>query len=120
MAEVEPSTKLSEFSSPNAVPTDWSIGRELLVTAELYWLSTVRPDGRPHVTPLLGVWLEGALYFCTVPDKRKAQNLARNPRCILTTGHNILDGLDLVLEGTGEQGVGALSMDDCLPIANFH
>ena len=49
----------------------------------MYWLSTVRPDGRPHVTPLLGIWLDGALYFCTGPDERKAKNLARNPRCIL-------------------------------------
>ena len=23
----------------------------------MYWLSTVRPDGRPHVTPLVAVWL---------------------------------------------------------------
>ena len=65
----------------------------------MYWLSTVRPDGRPHVTPLLGIWLDGALYFCTGPDERKAKNLARNPRCILTTGCNRLDGLDLVVEG---------------------
>ena len=45
----------------------------------MYWLSTVRPDGRPHVTPLMSVWLEGALYFCTGPDERKAKNLVRNP-----------------------------------------
>ena len=102
MAEIEPVTTLSTFSSPNATPTDWSAGRELLVTAELYWLSTVRPDGRPHVTPLLGVWLEGALHFCTGPNERKSKNLAGNPRCILTTGSNTLDGLDLVVEGTAE------------------
>ena len=65
----------------------------------MYWLSTVRPDGRPHVTPLLGIWQDGALYFCTGPDERKAKNLARNPHCILTTGCNRLDGLDLVVEG---------------------
>jgi hypothetical protein len=31
----------------------------------MFWLSTVRPGGRPHVTPAAGVWLAGALYFCT-------------------------------------------------------
>jgi nitroimidazol reductase NimA-like FMN-containing flavoprotein (pyridoxamine 5'-phosphate oxidase superfamily) len=62
-------------------------------------LSTVRPDGRPHVTPLLGVWLDGALYFCTGSNERKAKNLAQNSGCVLTTGHNSLDGLDLVVEG---------------------
>ena len=100
MLEREPETKLSPgFSSDAAVATEWVQGRRDLEEAELYWLSTVRPDGRPHVTPLLGIWLEGALYFCTGPDERKAKNLEQNQQCILTTGSNDLDGLDLVIEG---------------------
>jgi general stress protein 26 len=102
MAEPVPVTELSAFSSPNATPTEWSQARAELADAEVYWLSTVRPDGRPHVTPLLGVWLEGALYFCTGPQERKAKNLAGNPHCILTTGRSTLDGLDLVIEGTAK------------------
>jgi len=81
------------------VATEWVQGRRDLEEAELYWLSTVRPDGRPHVTPLLGIWLDGALYFCTGSDERKAKNLEQNQQCILTTGSNNLDGLDLVVEG---------------------
>jgi hypothetical protein len=69
MAEPVPVTELSDFSSPNATPTEWSQARDELADAEVYWLSTVRPDGRPHVTPLLGIWLEDALYFCTGPDE---------------------------------------------------
>jgi hypothetical protein len=66
----------------------------------VYWLATVRPDGRPHVTPLIAVWLEGALYFCTGEDERKAKNLTDNAHCILTTGCNTFnEGLDLVVEG---------------------
>jgi uncharacterized pyridoxamine 5'-phosphate oxidase family protein len=99
MAEQEPLTELSSFSSPDAVPTPWRAGRQQLQDAELYWLSTVHPDGRPHVTPLLGVWLDGALYFCTGSDERKAKNLTANPNCSLTTGRNTLEGLDLVIEG---------------------
>jgi nitroimidazol reductase NimA-like FMN-containing flavoprotein (pyridoxamine 5'-phosphate oxidase superfamily) len=76
MVEPEPTTELSAFSSPNAMPTEWARGRATLASADLYWLSTVRPDGRPHVTPLLGVWFAAALYFCTGPDERKAKNLA--------------------------------------------
>jgi hypothetical protein len=76
MAEPVPVTELSDFSSPNATPTEWSQARDELADAEVYWLSTVRPDGRPHVTPLLGIWLEDALYFCTGPDERKAKNWA--------------------------------------------
>jgi Pyridoxamine 5'-phosphate oxidase len=102
MPESVPVTELSSFSSPNASPTDWSRALHELAAAEVYWLSTVRPDGRPHVTPLLGIWLEGALYFCTGSNERKAKNLSTNRHCVLTTGRNTLDGLDLVIEGTGE------------------
>jgi len=105
MIEIEPVTLLSAFSSPNAVPTEWSRARTELAAAEVYWLSTVRPDGRPHVTPLLGIWLDGALYFCTGPDERKAKNLEENHHCVLTTGRNTLDGLDLVIEGTAKKSV---------------
>ncbi len=99
MVERGPVTTLSGFSSDDAVPTEWARGRKDLQDAELYWLSTVRPDGRPHVTPLLGIWLDGALYFCTGANERKAKNLSRNAHCILTTGCNRLNGLDLVVEG---------------------
>src|ERR1035438_3011736 len=106
MAEPGPVTELSAFSSDDAIPTEWRQGRRELRDAKVYWLSTVRPDGRPHVTPLLGVWLDGALYFCTGPDERKAKNLSENLHCVLTTGHNTLEGLDLVLEGTAEKTSG--------------
>jgi nitroimidazol reductase NimA-like FMN-containing flavoprotein (pyridoxamine 5'-phosphate oxidase superfamily) len=99
MVEQEPVTELGPFSSGDAVPTGWARARGDLQDAQVYWLSTVRPDGRPHVTPLLGVWLGGALYFCTGPSERKANNLAQNPHCVLTTGCNTLVGLDLVVEG---------------------
>ena len=88
------------FSSPGAVATTWATGSLTLEKAEIYWVSSVRPDGRPHVTPLLGVWLDGAMYFCTGDQERKARNLELNPQCILTTGANNLDGLDVVVEGT--------------------
>ncbi|MFF8814534.1 pyridoxamine 5'-phosphate oxidase family protein [Streptomyces pactum] len=97
----EPTAELDpRYSVTGAAPTDWSEARERLESAEVYWLSTVRPDGRPHVTPLLSVWLDDALHFCTGPQERKARNLAANPNCVLTTGHNALgEGLDLVVEG---------------------
>jgi nitroimidazol reductase NimA-like FMN-containing flavoprotein (pyridoxamine 5'-phosphate oxidase superfamily) len=101
MARNEPVSELQQqFSSDDATPTAWAEARAHLEQAAIFWLTTVRPDGRPHVTPLLSVWLDGALYFCTGPSERKAKNLARNAHCILTTGCNALDvGLDLVVEG---------------------
>ena len=80
MATARPETKLdSRYSSLDATATGWEQARELLARAELYWISTVRPDGRPHVTPLIAVWLDGALYFSTGEEERKARNLAANP-----------------------------------------
>src|ERR1700677_3331371 len=102
MVEQQPVAALSPFSSPNAVPTEWSRARTELANAEVYWLSTIRPDGRPHVTPLLGIWLVGGFYFCTGPNERKAKNLRTNRQCLVTTGRNTLEGLDLVLEGMAE------------------
>ena len=101
MADENPVAELDRrFSSDEAHPTPWAAARECLEQAGVAWLSTVRPDGRPHVTPLMAVWLDGALYFCTGADERKTKNLARNRHCVLTTGCNTLDeGLDLVVEG---------------------
>jgi hypothetical protein len=73
-----------------------------LASAEVFWLSTVRPDGRPHVTPLLGAWLGGSFWFCTGPGERKAANIAANPSCAVTTGHNGLVGLDVVIDGVAD------------------
>ena len=102
MAGREPVGELdARFSSPGANPTPWREALAQLSEAEVFWLSTVRPDGRPHVTPLLAVWNENALYFTTGPEERKARNLEQNTHCVLTTGHNGLDdGLDVVVEGT--------------------
>jgi nitroimidazol reductase NimA-like FMN-containing flavoprotein (pyridoxamine 5'-phosphate oxidase superfamily) len=98
---MEPRTELNAgFSSEGAHPTDWADGRQHLEEAEVFWLSTVRPDGRPHVTPLLAVWCADAMYFCTGSEERKAKNLKQNQHCILMTGRNILDEtLDVVVEG---------------------
>jgi hypothetical protein len=94
----------TRFSSAGARATQWPEARAELERAEVFWISTVRPDGRPHVTPLIAVWLEGALYFCTGPAEQKARNLAQNPSCVLMTGCNTLDrGLDLVVEGDAER-----------------
>jgi nitroimidazol reductase NimA-like FMN-containing flavoprotein (pyridoxamine 5'-phosphate oxidase superfamily) len=101
MEATKPDVELdARFSSPGAAPRPWTEARARLEQAELFWLSTVRPDGRPHVTPLIAVWVDDALYFCTGPDERKAMNLAKNHSCILTTGANALgEGLDVVVEG---------------------
>ena len=89
------------FGDPESPPTPWVDVVQVLQSAELFWISTVRGDGRPHVTPLPAVWDDGRLHFCTGPTEQKAVNLAGNPHVALTTGTNRWkEGLDLVVEGT--------------------
>nr|WP_189930290.1 pyridoxamine 5'-phosphate oxidase family protein [Streptomyces sulfonofaciens] len=90
----------ARYSSPEAVPVPWPEALRRLERAELFWISTVRPDGRPHVTPLLAVWDAGALHFSTGARERKARNLAENPQVVLTTGTGTwAEGYDLTVEG---------------------
>jgi nitroimidazol reductase NimA-like FMN-containing flavoprotein (pyridoxamine 5'-phosphate oxidase superfamily) len=96
-----PTPKLDRrFSDPAARPTPWPEVTDVLDRAELYWLSTVRADGRPHVTPLIGVRHDGAMHFTTGPREQKFRNLEQNPKVALTTGANTwAAGLDVVVEG---------------------
>ncbi|MFS8199804.1 pyridoxamine 5'-phosphate oxidase family protein [Streptomyces sp. CWNU-52B] len=99
MADSEPDVLLGPFSSPGARATPWASVSAILGEAEVFWLSTVRPDGRPHVTPVLAAWTLGGLCFTTGGQERKARNLEHSPRCVLTTGTNALTGVDVVIEG---------------------
>ena len=64
--------------------------------ARTTWLTTVNEDGRPHVTPVGALWLDGTFYFQTGPGTRKARNVTRDPRCSVAV--SIRDA-DVVLEG---------------------
>lgn len=94
----------ARFSDPAAVVTPWDDTRRVITDAELFWISTVRANGSPHVTPLPAVWLDGALHFCTGASEQKGVNLARDAHCTLTTGNNRWKaGLDVVIEGHAER-----------------
>ena len=97
----EPTTT-SDPRNPNASAIPWEETRQALETAELFWLTTVRANGRPHVTPLVAVWHAGALYVTITDDGQKALNLRGNAHVILTTGCNTWKaGLTVVVEGQG-------------------
>jgi hypothetical protein len=74
----------------------WSHVSDRLATAMHYWVSTVSPDGRPHATPVDGVWLDDQLFFGGDPQTRRSRNLAANPAvCIhLESGSDVV-----ILEG---------------------
>jgi Pyridoxamine 5'-phosphate oxidase len=82
-------------------PTEWSYVVDALEgTRATHWVATLRPPGgAPHVMPVLGVWVDGGLFFSAGARTRKARNLAADARCVVTTE---LEAFDLVVEGRAE------------------
>ena len=101
------STELDpRFSGAAAKPTAWKGAQQALTDAGTYWIVTVRHDLRPHVTPLIGHWIDDTFYFCTGPGEQKAKNIVQNSNCAVVTGCNIYaKGLDIVVEGNAERVV---------------
>jgi general stress protein 26 len=94
----------ARFSHPDAKAATWADTQNVLEGAQLSWICTVRADGRPHLTPLVAVWLDETLYFSTGPDEQKAVNLRGNPHVVLLTGCAQWEkGLDVAAEGDAVQ-----------------
>jgi PPOX class probable F420-dependent enzyme len=95
------------FSDPTATAPPWPEVERLLTDAELYWLTTVRADGRPHVTPLVGVWHDHSFCFCTGVTEQKMRNLESTAEVVVVTGTNSWHrGTDVVVEGRAERVTG--------------
>lgn len=105
MITTSPQAEIDDrFSSPGATALPWPEVEEAIEQAEIFFLSTVRRDGRPHVTPLPAIWLDGALHFCTGDAEQKARNIEANPQVVLTTGSDrFRSGADIVVEGRAER-----------------
>jgi general stress protein 26 len=71
------------ISEKKAGMLPWKWAADRLSKSRQYWIATTRPDGRPHVMIVWGLWFEGAFYFSTGRKSRKAQNLAANPHCVV-------------------------------------
>ena len=75
----------------------WDQVIERLAASTQYWMATTRPDGRPHVVPRWGAWLDGRLWYDGSPETVHARNLAVNPACTL----HLEDGwAAVIVEGT--------------------
>jgi PPOX class probable F420-dependent enzyme len=73
---------------------------ERLRSDEMIWLTTVRPDGRPHSIPVWFLWERATLLIFSKPNTQKIRNLRQN--------HSVTLALDdtkkgvVILEGTSE------------------
>src|SRR4051812_42130483 len=83
--------------APPETRLPWPTVENWLVDARTYWVTTTRPDGRPHAVPLWGIWRDGALYFSTGAETATAGNLASNPAAIAHPGNGdqvaIIEGI---------------------------
>lgn len=107
---------MTEKAPPDAQPlgnskdaTAWTNARGPLAAADYYWLATVHPDGRPHIRPLLGVWVGDSLFFCSGAATRKIRNLASIPRCGLAAD---TDEFHYVVEGEAAQRSDEITLQD--------
>jgi nitroimidazol reductase NimA-like FMN-containing flavoprotein (pyridoxamine 5'-phosphate oxidase superfamily) len=95
------------YGDASATAPTWDDIDRRLSAAQLYWLVTVRRDGRPHAVPLCGVWHDGAFFFATGDEEQKMRNLEANQHVAVTAGSlgaNGWDhGKDIVVEGSAER-----------------
>lgn len=85
--------------------TPWEVARERLVNPEYQrtsWLATTRPDGRPHLMPVITTWIDDALHLVVGEGTRKGRNLADDSHCVVATSSTTLPSLDIVIEGRAE------------------
>jgi Pyridoxamine 5'-phosphate oxidase len=102
-------TKAKNLDGYGTPPIDWERVRDVLTSditqgpdaggpnRHTTWLTTINPDGSPHVTPVGAIQLDGVWYFTSGPGTRKSRNLAADPRCVVSVA---TQPFDLVLEGS--------------------
>lgn len=77
----------------------WSKIDNWLRAFRAIWVSTTRPDGRPHAVPVWYTWDGRYVYFISDRRLQKAKNLSRQPWIVVHAG----DGDDVILlEGRAE------------------
>ena len=86
----------AEYGNPTQ-RLSWAEVERKLESASVYWIASTRPDGRPHVVPRDGTWLDGGLYYGGSPQTVHSRNITNNPRVVVHIG----DGHEaIIVEGT--------------------
>jgi PPOX class probable F420-dependent enzyme len=93
----------------------WSWAEERLVASRNYWVASLWPDGRPHVMPVWGLWHEESFWFSSSKGSRKARNLARDPRCVVT----VEDAVEpVIIDGVAELVTEPAALETILALEN--
>jgi hypothetical protein len=65
---------------------------EKLETAQNIWIASVRPDGRPHLTPVWFAWAGGKLYVSIDPDSKEQKDRPHPHVALYWTPHLSSEG----------------------------
>jgi general stress protein 26 len=98
----------SEYGDPKQ-RLEWADVERKLESSIVYWIASTRPNGRPHVIPRDGLWLDGGLYYGGSPETVHHRNITRNPHIAVHIGDGqeaiIVEGAVEVEEPTEEMAV---------------
>lgn len=61
----------------------WDFVTEAMSDDQFYWVTTIRPDGKPHVRPTWGVWVDGTFYCGGGERTRWVKNLSATPDIVV-------------------------------------
>jgi hypothetical protein len=83
-------------AEPGTEPLPWDEVRRRFEAERWYWVATAGNGGRPHVRPVLAVWLDDKVYSTTSPGAAKGRNLEFRPQCSVAAR---APEIDIVVEG---------------------
>ena len=75
----------------------WDDVRGRLEAAPAYWLATTRADGRPHVVPVDGIWVDDVWWYGGAREAVHIRTVEASPRAVM----HLADPMQAVIvEGT--------------------
>lgn len=76
----------AEYGIPDSLRgvLSWHWVRDRMNDALIYWVASVRPDGRPHLTPIWGAWVDDSFWMEGGANTRRFKNLAANAATVIT------------------------------------
>ena len=97
-----------------AQTTAWDVALDRLqhpAPGQNHWLATVRPDGSPHLMPIIAFWFDDAFHFLVGASTRKGRNLAADERCVVGTANLTMPSMDLIVEGRARRVTDEASLE---------
>lgn len=96
-ADADKELAMADQTKPNNAHVEQRLREEPII-----WLTTVRPDGRPHTVPVWFLWDGETFLVFSQPGNLKIRNLQRNPHVTLALDGTKQGGDVVTVEGEAE------------------